>query len=779
MTNPFGRTMVLLVLGLWGWGLHLWGEDFPYGELNPEIPRDYQPLLQGPTPAEADEQAAERFYVRGRSEELSGHFSEAIRSYQRAWRLSPSESILFNIVSLTVREKRGEEMARYFSKVVHAQKLEVLTLRNVGLTLTLQNEIPEAIRAYEATLAGISAESFPALRVLLRHELGRLYYLEGDYPQAIFCFEFVRRALRTPRRFELDEEMVRNLREDESLLLYLLTDSYLMEGDAEKASEALREAVESEKSQMTQGKEGGFHVSQTPEEIEVRANFYRARIAAKSEQWEEGKIFLEKAFGEKIRGEGAAPYELYRDILAALGKSRELRQSLETWYEKDPENADLGYFLADVCLKEEKYDRAEELLEDWTSSQPTTESYTSLLELTVRENSPERFLHSVYKILSQQETEGSVHAAWKGVQERFAEENREEDGERFLREVFAFSRKHYPRTEPLPWQFFWSLAWVATEVGEEEAAEEFYQAAENQLKTPFSEQNRPGILFFVERGSTLLLAERWDEAESLFQTGMQVVEKPEERGLLAFYLSNGRAMKKDFEGARKVVEQGLKEDKESILLAKQLGWIAYLSGDLEGAAQTYEKILKQYGEQYTLPHLREELREVRLTLSAVEAYRQHFAQAEELLEEVLDEFPDDVGAKNDLAYLWATQSKNLHRAIRMAEEAVAEEAENHAYWDTLGWIQYLRGDFEAARTSLERSLEWDADPVVYRHLMEVYEVLGNPEKGVEMGEKSLATFQEYREKGHLVDEKEETWVRERLQSLRKKKMANPGSAGSE
>lgn len=768
MAIPFGRTIVLLVLGFWGWSALLAGSGI-YSELNPEIPRDFQPVLKGPTPQEADQQQAERFFARGRSEELGGQYSEAIRSYQRAWRLSPSESILLNIVSLTAREKRGGEMARYFSKVSHAEKLEVLTLRNVGLALTLQDQIAEAIRAYEATLQGTAAESFPALRVLLRHELGRLYYLEGDYPQAIFCFEFVRRALQTPRRFELDREMEQSLREDESLLLYLLTDSYLMEGDTEKASDALQGAVESEKRLMSRGREGGLQVSQTQEEVEVRANFYRARIAAKSERWKEGRVFLEKAFSGKIRGEGSTPYELYRDILEALGKSGELRQRLEEWYRKDSENVDLGYFLAEVCLKEEKYGRAEELLEHWTDTQPTMEGYASLLELPIREASAERFLHGIYKILSQQETEGSVNGAWQEVQSRFTEAE-QEDLARFLQEATVFSQKHYPLTEDsIPWQFFWGLAWVASEAEAATAAEEFYQAAEKQLKkTTFSEETRPGLLFFVERGSTLLLAERWEDAERLFEIGMRVIQKPESRGLLAFYLSNGRVMKKDFQGARDAVEQGLKEDKDSLLLVKQRGWIAYMSGDLEGAAQAYQAILDRHGSQYAQPYIREELREVRLTLSAVETFRDRPAEAEELLEQVLDEFPDDVSAKNDLAYLWAVQSKHLHRAIRMAEEAVAEEAENHAYWDTLGWIQYLRGDFDAALTSLLRSLELDSDPVVYRHLMEVYGSLQESEKEVEMGEKSLAAFQEYRKAGRLVDEKEETWVRQRLESLRKR-----------
>ena len=38
--------------------------------------------------------------------------------------------------------------------------------------------------------------------------------------------------------------------------------------------------------------------------------------------------------------------------------------------------------------------------------------------------------------------------------------------------------------------------------------------------------------------------------------------------------------------------------------------------------------------------------------------------AVEWLEQVLDEFPDDPGANNDLGYLWADENQHLQRALR-------------------------------------------------------------------------------------------------------------------
>ena len=42
---------------------------------------------------------------------------------------------------------------------------------------------------------------------------------------------------------------------------------------------------------------------------------------------------------------------------------------------------------------------------------------------------------------------------------------------------------------------------------------------------------------------------------------------------------------------------------------------------------------------------------------------------------MLDEFPEDITALNDLGYIWADQNKKLHQALPMLERAVAAEVE--------------------------------------------------------------------------------------------------------
>ena len=101
---------------------------------------------------------------------------------------------------------------------------------------------------------------------------------------------------------------------------------------------------------------------------------------------------------------------------------------------------------------------------------------------------------------------------------------------------------------------------------------------------------------------------------------------------------------------------------------------------------------------------------------------------------MLDEFPDDVGALNDLGYLWADQNKRLARPHRMIRQAVEAEPENAAYRDSLGWVLYRLGKFDEAleeqkkAVELSKSKEKESDGVMYDHLGDIHAALGQKDK---------------------------------------------------
>ena len=91
--------------------------------------------------------------------------------------------------------------------------------------------------------------------------------------------------------------------------------------------------------------------------------------------------------------------------------------------------------------------------------------------------------------------------------------------------------------------------------------------------------------------------------------------------------------------------------------------------------------------------------------------------AEEWLEQVLDEFPDDPGAHNDLGYLWADRGVHLQRALRMTRRACQSEPDNVAYRDSYGWALFRVGKYDEAVAQLRKAAAVDEpDGVILDHL---------------------------------------------------------------
>ena len=95
---------------------------------------------------------------------------------------------------------------------------------------------------------------------------------------------------------------------------------------------------------------------------------------------------------------------------------------------------------------------------------------------------------------------------------------------------------------------------------------------------------------------------------------------------------------------------------------------------------------------------------------------------------MLDEFPDDAGASNDLGYLWADQGVHLQRALKMIRQAVAAEPDNAAYRDSLGWVYYRLGRYQEAVAELEKAARQGTGGDVLDHLGDAQLKAGQPDK---------------------------------------------------
>ncbi len=89
---------------------------------------------------------------------------------------------------------------------------------------------------------------------------------------------------------------------------------------------------------------------------------------------------------------------------------------------------------------------------------------------------------------------------------------------------------------------------------------------------------------------------------------------------------------------------------------------------------------------------------------------------------------DNHNALNNYAYFLSVRGERLNEALEMAERAISFEPENAAYLDTIGWIHFKLGNYEEARSYIQKAVDTgDASAEVYEHLGDVYRELGDDE----------------------------------------------------
>jgi tetratricopeptide (TPR) repeat protein len=228
-----------------------------------------------------------------------------------------------------------------------------------------------------------------------------------------------------------------------------------------------------------------------------------------------------------------------------------------------------------------------------------------------------------------------------------------------------------------------------------------------------------------------------------------------------YYLAGALEMAGRTDEALEVARQCAAMRPDSARFAARIPWILFHAKRTDAAAAEYRQFLDRFDSQYNSSETRDVVREARLVLSAISVNQGDLPMAEAYLEQVLDEFPDDVGAKNDLGYLYADQNKRLNRALRMTQAAVAAEPENAAYRDSLGWALYRLGRYEEAAAELGKSLalEQEPDGVMYDHLGDVLVKLNDLPAARTAYERAAAAFEQQAESAKLAN------VRKKLQAL--------------
>jgi tetratricopeptide (TPR) repeat protein len=676
-----------------------------------DVPEILQPVRPR-TEAEKDRLHALSLFTTARTLERDKDEARALRLYQRALRYDPEAvTVARAIVPLAHRLGRHAEAVRYALKAIRYENADPALLRRLGIYLTDSGDWEQAVALYERALAARRDAEPSAADVLLRMEMARIYHLANQYEKAAETFDWVLKALKKPEDYGLNEEVQKALLGDADATYNLIGECFLQAGRIKKATAAFKKA---DKAKPNRG----------------RLGYNLARVAMKDGKPEKALSQLEAYFDEKLADDGLAPYELLADALGELGKEQELVSRLEQLQAKDPENVSLAYFLARRYLDAEEYAKAESLYQIAVKEKPTVVGYQSLIEIYRKANRPEQLLDVLAEAAAKTSALEPLGDEAKAITEN----------DELVQTLIDLAKKRLEKApEELDYDHRLAIALVAMDAKKYHVADEFYRLAIDAQPDKEAE-------LLLGWGLGLLVDENYGQAADVFQRGIDRKAAPEDNPVFYHYLAGALEMDgrtdEALAAARKAAE--VKDDSPRFL--SRVAWILYHAERNEEAAEVYRQLIDQFESKYDSAEVRQVLREARLVLSNIHVLKGENAEAAEYLEQLLDEFPDDISALNDLGYLWADENEHLERAYGMIQKAVEGDPENAAYRDSLGWVLYRLGRVEEALVELEKAAEAEPDPVILDHLGDAYHASGKPDKAKETWTKAVEAFGEKDEK---------------------------------
>lgn len=680
----------------------------PFTPLHPRTGRD------------EDRVRALALFAAGRVAEQQQDYPLALKRYQRAFRLDPgATAALREIVPLAFNLDRQAEAVRYALIMAERETSDPVLLRRLAIYLTEEGNAERALALYEKALAVQAArpdkpeKGAPNL-TLVRMEMARLYFVAKKFEQSADQFAEVLKAIDDPAKFGLDDAMKKALLNKPELTYQLMGEAFLAAG---RTAEAL----------------GAFERVQQAKPDTALEAYNLARVEAKQKRPAQTLAKLEPYLAQKRTTQGTAPYQLLAEALSELGQSDRLIPRLEELRAADPTNLPLAYFLAQQYRSAKQPAKAEPIYAELIArhaTRPPIEAYQALVDVLREQRETDKLLTTLGDVVARVSNLAPLGEAGKTLAA---------DTELSKSIVAAATTRADADGGKLPFGPSLAAALLAMEV-------EDYAAAEKLFNIAIAAEPKKAGETIVNWGLELFLANRFADAAKVFQRGLDEKLLPESNPSLYFYLAGALEMDGRTDEAIVAANKAAELQKDSPRFASRAAWIQYHAKRYDAARQSYADLLEKYEKNHESSEVRESLRDARLVLSNIAVIEGKLPESEEWLEQVLDEFPEDVGALNDLGYLWADGGKHLERALEMIQVAVAADPKNMAYRDSLGWVLFRLGRYgeSVAELKVAAAVE-EPDGVILDHLASALEKHGDHAAAAETWRRAAAAFEKHAE----------------------------------
>lgn len=715
------------------------------GELTDQ---QFEPFVPRTPRSEADTDRLEalQLYAAGRLKEQQQQLPAALKFYQRAYRRDPAAlTVLKQIIPLAFNLGRSEEAFRYAIRLGEVEPTDPVLLRQLGVHLTGEGKLAEALSFYEKAWRLERDKKEPGV-VLLLSQLGKLYLIDGQTAQAADVYLQIVTALENADDYRLDRRARKLLLEDAAKTLDLL--GVDLEGaNDEAAAHELFGRTFLGAGRIEQAQTAFDRVDKAFSNPAVTA-WHRAQLAAARGAKETAIQSLDEYFKAHAVSHAEEPYELLEKLLTEAGRGGELLARLEQLHRDDPKNEALQRFLARRYHQAGELDKAAPLFAALAETEPSVEVYRAQIDIYRRLRDVPALLRTLSTVLSQLRLVDLLGDEGKALLADSA----------LIDEIFAAAEKQIAaKPDELTPEQRAGLGALAVASKRIDRAGELFEsaiAAQPEQSAELLKQWGLGLLMRdlpAESAAVLARAPTDEtpaaEAQRLYHLAgaLEYAGKTDEALAAAREATDlAEANADQLEGAYAMV-------------VARVPWILFHAKRYDGALAEYEKLLARFDGKQDAKGAREIAREARLMLSNLAAIQENFVDAEEWLEQILDESPDDVSASNDLGYIWVDQGKHLERSLRMIEYAVAKAPENGAYRDSLGWAWYRLGNYDKAIDELSKATDLldEPDGLIFDHLGDALDKAGRADDARAAWEKAVTAFdkQQETEKARITREK--------------------------
>ncbi|MHB8954025.1 MAG: tetratricopeptide repeat protein [Pirellulaceae bacterium] len=649
-------------------------------------------------------------------EERLAIFGQSLRCMQRAWWFDHDlVPIMEDIFPLAMALDRSGEATRYAILAAEQQTVPAELQQRVASVLAEQDEFTRALDLYRK----IAASHDGPLDALTQFEIGRLSLLVGKYEEGAVALALARDALERRGEASLSEEDRTRLLRNPEVTYALVGEGFLHAKRLDEAEAMFRRADESKPNPATLG-------------------LRLARVEYERGDREQALQQLDHYFSAKTTSAGMVPYQLLAllidgplpagaaDDASEKPPSPALLERLRALAANDPHNLFLGYYLADWLRTAELWEEAESQYRQMLALESAADGHQGLVEIYLHRQQLVPLLNQLGEVVGQTGSLAPLEASTQPLVQDPA----------LLEQLSAaaLAQRTDPEHPPAPGAWM-ALALLTAKAGNFERAETFYGEA---LKKPGPAAGH----FAVNYGLLLLEADQAARAAAVFQHVLDEKLLPDRAADLYFYMTGAWTLAKDFDQALSAAQELAKLEPNSARMLAREPWVLYQAKRLDEAERGYRRLLERFDANHESDENRAAVRDIRFALSAIHVEQNRMAEAEERLQQVLDEFPEDIGAFNDLGYLWCDQGQHLERALTMLQRAVQAEPRNIAYRDSLGWVLYRLGRYAEALAELQIAAATDnADGVILEHAGDAYLKMNQMPAALDSWQKAAAAFQ--------------------------------------